>query len=56
VKTSSGLIREVAGRFEQAYGSVICKDVREKVAKNCAQVVAQAAGWTAEVLLKRFSA
>lgn len=54
-KLASKLIREMASRFEQTYGSVLCKDVREKAAKNCPQVVARAAGWAAEVLLKQFS-
>jgi C_GCAxxG_C_C family probable redox protein len=54
-KLASKLIREMAGRFEQTYGSVICKDVREKASKNCPEVVARAAGWAAEALLKQFS-
>jgi hypothetical protein len=54
-KLASGLIREMAGRYERTYGSVICKDVREKASKNCAEVVARAAGWAAEALLKQFS-
>jgi len=54
-KLASGLIREMAGKFEQTYASVICKDVREKASKNCPEVVARAAGWAAEVLLKQFS-
>ena len=54
-KLASKLIREMAGRFEQTYGSVICRDVREKASKNCPEVVARAAGWAAEVLLKQFS-
>ena len=55
VKLSSALIREVAGKFEEAYGTVICRDVREKAQKNCPEVVARAAGWAAEVLLKQFA-
>jgi hypothetical protein len=54
-KLASGLIREVAVRFERTYGSVICRDVHEKAGKNCPEVIAQAAGWAAEILLKRFS-
>jgi hypothetical protein len=49
------LLGEVAGRYEQAYGGVLCKDVREKAAKNCPEVVARAAGWAAESILKQFS-
>jgi len=54
-KLAGKLIRKVAIRFEQTYGSVICKEVREKAAKNCPEVVARAAGWAAEALLKQFS-
>lgn len=55
MKLASGLIREISGRYEQAYGSVICRDVREKASKDCPEVVARAAGWAAEILLKQFS-
>jgi hypothetical protein len=55
MKLENRLIREIAGRFEQTYGSVICRDVREKASKDCPEVVARAAGWAAEVLLKQFS-
>lgn len=54
-KLASRLIRDMAGRYEQAYGSVICRDVKEKASKNCPEVVARAAGWAAEVLLEQFS-
>jgi len=54
-KLAAKLIREVAGKFEQAYGSVLCKDVREKSAKDCPEVVARAAGWAAEAILAQFS-
>ncbi len=49
------LVRELSGKFEQAYGNVLCKDVRAKAEKNCPEVVSQAAGWTAEILLKQSS-
>ena len=54
MKLAGALMREVAGRFEQTYGSVLCKDVKEKAAKDCPEVVARAAGWAAEILLKQF--
>lgn len=49
------LIREVYQRFEEHYGSVLCKDVRDKANGDCATVVANAAKWTAEALLKTFA-
>ncbi|MBM3746000.1 MAG: C_GCAxxG_C_C family protein [Acidobacteria bacterium] len=54
-KLATALVRQVAGKFEEAYGSVICKDVRAKVEKKCAEVVARASSWTAEVILKQFA-
>ncbi len=54
-KRASRLIRQMAVRYEQAYGSVICREVREKAGRNCPEVVAQAAGWAAEVLVEEFS-
>ena len=48
-------MREVAGKYEQAYGSVLCKDVREKAGKDCPEVVARAAGWAAESILKQLT-
>ncbi len=50
------LIREISDRWDQAYGCVICKDVRAKVSGKCPELVGQAAGWTAETLLKQFAA
>jgi hypothetical protein len=49
------LIREISGRWDQAYGCVICKDVRAKVSEKCAELVGQTAGWAAETLLKQFA-
>lgn len=49
------LIRKVCERFEKEYGSVLCKNVREKAKKNCPEVVGTAAKWTAEVLLGQFT-
>ena len=54
-KLSHKLIRQVYGRFEKDYGSVLCKDVREKMNANCPEVVGRAARWAAEVLLRRFT-
>jgi hypothetical protein len=50
------LVQEMAGKYEAAYGSVICRDVREKAARNCPEVVGQAAAWAAEIILAQSSA
>ncbi len=47
-------VREMAARYEAEYGSVLCKDVRERSGKQCPEVVSRAAGWAAEIILKRF--
>lgn len=54
-KLSTGLVRQVAAKFEETYGSVICKDVRAKADKKCGDVVAHAAAWAAEAILKQFA-
>jgi len=54
-RLSNTLIREVYQRFEDHYGSVLCKDVRREANGDCAEVVANAAQWTAEVLLAQFA-
>lgn len=54
-KLSTALVRQVAAKFEETYGSVICKDVRAKADKKCGDVVAHAAAWAAEALLKQFA-
>jgi len=52
---SHELIRQVYRRFEERYGSVLCKDVRAKAKEDCPAVVGNAAKWTAEVLLEVFA-
>ncbi len=54
-KLSHQLIRQVYKKFETEYGTVLCKDVREKINSNCPKIVARAAKWTAEVLLRQFT-
>jgi C_GCAxxG_C_C family probable redox protein len=54
-KLSHRLIRQVYKRFETEYGSVLCRDVKKKINSNCPEVVARAAKWTAEVLLRQFT-
>ena len=55
LKLASALIRQMAAKHEETYGSVLCKDVRAKAEKKCADVVARAAGWAVEAILKQFS-
>jgi len=52
---SHELIHKVYKRFEEEYGSVICKEVRKSAGGKCPQVVGRAAKWTAEILLKQFT-
>ncbi len=52
---SHDLIRKVYQRFKEEYGSVLCKDVRAAAERDCPKVVARAAKWTAEVLLREFT-
>ncbi|MDH4238752.1 MAG: C-GCAxxG-C-C family protein [Phycisphaerae bacterium] len=54
-KLSHQLIRQVYKQFETEYGNVLCKDVRKKINSNCPEVVARAAKWTAETLLRQFT-
>ncbi len=54
-RLSHKLIRKVCQRFEAEYGSVLCKDVKAGAEKNCPEVVARAAKWTAEILLTQFT-
>jgi C_GCAxxG_C_C family probable redox protein len=54
-KLSHRLIRQVYKQFETEYGSVLCKDVKKKINHDCPEVVARAAKWTAEVLLRQFT-
>ena len=52
---SHSLIRKVYQQFKEEYGSVLCQDVRKGAQGDCPKVVARAAKWTAEVLLKEFA-
>ena len=55
-KQSHKLIRKLYKQYKRQYGSVLCKDVREKAERDCPEVVGLAARWTAEILLDEFSA
>ncbi len=54
-KQSHKLIRKLYKQYEEHYGSVLCKDVREKAERDCPEVVGLAAKWTAQILLDEFS-
>jgi len=51
----SRLIRKVYERFDNEYGSVLCKDVRKEIDGDCPEVVGRSARWTAEILLRQFT-
>lgn len=48
------IIRALYKHFEAEYGTVLCKDVKDKAASDCPKVVARAAQWTTEALLAQF--
>jgi hypothetical protein len=52
---SHELIHKVHKCFEEEYGSVICKEVRDRADSKCPEVVAKSAKWTTEILLKQFT-
>ena len=54
-KQSHKLIRKLYKQYEEHYGSVLCKDVREKAKRDCPEVVGLTAKWTAQILLDEFS-
>ncbi len=49
------LILQVHDKFVEAYGNVLCGNIRPKVNNQCPEVVGKAAAWAAEVLLKQFA-
>ncbi|MBN1852023.1 MAG: C_GCAxxG_C_C family protein [Pirellulales bacterium] len=53
---SHELIHKLYKQYETLYGSVLCKDVREKANRDCPEVVGLAAKWTAQILLDEFGA
>ena len=54
-RLSHKLIRQLHAEYEKAYGSVVCKQVREKANRDCPEVVGKAARWTAEIVLRQFA-
>jgi C_GCAxxG_C_C family probable redox protein len=55
-KQSHDLIRKLYKQYEDRFGSVLCKEVREKAKRDCPEVVGLAAQWTAQILLDEFIA
>jgi hypothetical protein len=49
------LLHRVYHRFKEAYGTVLCKDVRKGANGDCPEVVGRAAQWVAQVLLSEFT-
>ena len=49
------LILQVHDKFVEAYGNVLCGNIRPKVNNQCPEVVGKAAAWAAEILLKQFA-
>ena len=54
-RQSHKLMRKLYKQYEEHYGSVLCKKVREKARGDCPEVVGLAARWTAQILLDEFS-
>jgi len=52
---SHKLIHKLHERFEEEYGSVICKEIRDKTGEKCPEVVGKAAQWTTEIILNQFT-
>ncbi len=52
---SHELMHKVHKHFAAEYDSVICKNIRESTDTKCPEVVARAAKWTTEILLKEFT-
>jgi hypothetical protein len=49
------LLLQVHDKFVEAYGDVLCNNIRTKVDGKCPEVVGKAAAWAVEVLLKQFA-
>jgi len=52
---SHKVIHQVYEKFKEAYGSVLCKDVKKKGEHNCPEIVGKATEWTAEAILRQFT-
>lgn len=49
------LFRQVHQKFSEAYGGVLCGQVRAASGADCNEVVGRSAQWTAEILLNQFA-
>ncbi len=49
------LLHKVYNRFKEAYGTVLCRDVRAGGKGDCPTVCGRAAQWVAETLLEEFA-
>jgi C_GCAxxG_C_C family probable redox protein len=57
-RLSHKLIRQVYEKYKENYGSVLCRDVKEKMQEypdKCPRVVGRACRWTAEAILIEFT-
>ncbi len=45
----------VYANYKEAYGTVLCKDVRKGAKGNCPDVVGKAAKWAAMAILQEFA-
>lgn len=48
------LITALHGKFVEAYGGVLCKDVRTAVEGKCVEVVGITCRWSVEIMIERF--
>ena len=48
------LLHQVYHHFKEAYGTVLCDDVR-KAGGGCPEVVGKAAKWAAEAIVREFT-
>jgi hypothetical protein len=55
VRWSKDIMKKVFARFTEAYGTVICGEIRAKTEKDCLRVVSNAAKWAAEILIEEFA-
>lgn len=49
------MIHKVHKCFDEEYGNVICREVRDKADRKYPEVVVKAAQWTTELILNQFT-
>lgn len=54
-RLSHELLHKVYASFKEAYGTVLCDDVRKGAKGNCPDVVGLAAKWAATAILQEFA-